>query len=147
MTNLVCNNNNCYTSQKARVFEAFIPSELRNNPELSRYFLLIIDKCEKCGQKKILPMGMTHLGSFIKFDFLRQKKYKSAEDNIIRELDKLPSVEVSKDRKGFYLLYYENGIAKRCYSNFSNLALGKTDILQGLNNNIGNEYVKSAAAV
>lgn len=143
MTNLICNNRGCGIRQKAKVFEAFIPFSLRNNSEISRYFLLVIDKCRNCGQKKILAVGMTHLGQFIEFGFLKQKKYESVENEIIRELESLPKVEVCQDKKGFYLLYYEKGIEKRCYSNFRNLTLGKTDLLQGLNMLNQNTYKHS----
>ena len=142
MANLVCNG--CNTGQKARIVEFVKPVERQ---ELKAYFLLIIDKCVQCGQKKILPVGLLHSGGLVKFDCMKTSYCEANKINIIREVNKLPSVKEGEEREGFYLLFSEYGVVKRCYSNFSNLDLGKTTLFQGLEKNIGKIYVESAAIV
>jgi len=122
MTNLVCNN--CQTTQKARICETLVPSDLPHSSELSRFFLLIIDKCKKCFQKKIFSVGLTYLGSYIEFDFLKTKQFKVVENRIIQEVATLPSIKKKSNKDGFYLLYLEYGQMKPCYSNLSSLKLG-----------------------
>ena len=121
MTKIYCNN--CNVNQKANVVEIPIP-ETYYTPELQAFYLLIIDKCIKCGNKKILPIGLSYLGNFIEYEYLKPKFYEKFEKNILRKLDGLPVIDRTADKKGFYLLYSENGNVKRCYSNLSTLKLG-----------------------
>jgi hypothetical protein len=122
MTNLVCNN--CGTSQEAKIFEASIPFDILDGFEFSRYFLLVIERCEKCKQKKILPIGLSFLGYFVRFDFLKIKQFEKAQKSIIQELFHLPRIGKGDDKKGFYLNYSEYGTVKRCYQNLSSMKLG-----------------------
>ncbi len=136
MTTLMCNN--CGTSQKAKVFEAYPPFELLINPEYSRFFLLVIEKCKKCSQKKIVRVVLTYAGSYEVFGFLKKKYFAGVLADVFAELeDGLPEVEKIQYKKGFYLLYSEHGIEKRCYSNLSSMKLG-------IDKNLGVNYGKSA---
>jgi len=121
MTKIYCNH--CHTNQKADVIEIKIP-EMYYNPELMAFYLLIIPACANCGSRKILPVGLTYLGNFVEYEYLKLRFCEKLARNIIRKLDGLPIIQHAKDKKGFYLLYSERGVVKRCYSNLSTLKLG-----------------------
>lgn len=120
MPNLKCNN--CNNVQRAKVFETLFVGNCKKPAEFKQFFVLEIN-CEKCNQKKILSVGLTYLGEYIEFGYVRQKHFEKVEKNIVRELEKLPTLK-KKDKKGFYLNYGEYGVIKRCYSNLSTLKLG-----------------------
>lgn len=124
MTNLICTgyDNSCLTEQRAEVFECFLPSFLIGS-EVSRYFLLSIKKCKKCGKKSIYAVGLTYSGSWVPYGYRKAKQFQDAESNIFQELDSLPGVKKYPHKKGFYLLFSEFGIAKKCYSNLSGMPL------------------------
>ena len=140
MTNLCCNN--CQTLQKAKVAKILIPSTFPHYSELSSSYLLIIEKCKKCSQKKIFSLGLFHTGYFIEFGFIKNKLFSKIENNIIEFRDNLPSLinKETTDKKGFYLNYNEFGKVKRCYSNLSSINLG-------LDSNWDREYAKLSTVI
>lgn len=122
MTKNICNN--CGTKQDARVFESSIPYIALSNPEISRFFILVIDKCCKCGLKRIQPVALMHSGEFVRFQFLKKKYFDKALKGVIKEVYRLPMVEKTNGRCGFYLNCNVYGVKTRCYENLSTLKLG-----------------------
>jgi hypothetical protein len=87
--------------------------------------LLVIERCQKCNQKKIRPVGFLHSGELVKFGYIKTKDFKKVEIDIIKELERLPAVDVLPQRGGFYLFYSDLGTVKPCFENLSSMQLGK----------------------
>lgn len=132
---LVCNN--CDTAQSAEVFECCIPFDKLGRSDVCTFFILRIEKCSKCGEKKIQPVYLAHSGQYVREDFLKQKFFERAERGIVRKLEALPRVEKSSEQGRFYLRYIEYGIIKKCFSNLSTLKLGLFE-----NKDLDLEYAK-----
>lgn len=93
------------------------------------YIECIVDYLPKCPQCDNLIIQMTRVDKALNLTTFRYKN-KLAKDffNVIKKqiLYEVESKDYSKCKKGkFYLNYNEYGVKKRCYTNFSNLKLGR----------------------
>jgi len=136
---LVCNT--CGMRHKATVYETFIPVEIRSN-ELDRFFVLVID-CKVCGVVRAFKMGLTFLGQYIGYGWIKPKHIDSVIDRSFTKHKNLPNNNRDKQDSRFWLGCNVYGDIQRCYSNLSNVKLGLLDPDSGLD--VPPEFLKKVA--